>query len=1112
MSKTLSTFVSINSRFIRSVRLDADYGRRDILESFILQPSATAALELLARQINDTQQRAFTWTGPYGTGKSSLALALCSLLHPDPKVRGLARSAVKIERGSMIAKAFDAGPNGDWLVLPLVGRRAPITEELAKAINRLPRKGRKEYRRSPADLIHGLVELAEAPSNRGVLLVIDELGKFLEHSAHFGDDIYFFQELAEAAARAKGKLVIVGILHQSFDQYASRLSREQRDEWSKVQGRFLDISLTANSDEQIELIGKAIASGAIKHPETASNAKIVARSIQQRRSTVVAHLESKLDACWPLHPVTAALLGPSSKRKFGQNERSIFGFLNSVEPSGFREFLESTPFGKHILYSPARFWDYLRVNFEPAISASSDGHRWASAMEAVERAEAKGRLTHIQIVKTIAVIELFRNGSGLAPDAQVISSCFPELKVAEVDEALHELASWSIIIYRKHLSAWGIYAGSDFDIDAAVARARVEANTQDVYALTKAIELSPVLAKRVYHQTGAMHFLTRNILAIEELEAYSSKFRLQPGSCGEFVLALPDKEHTIARSVRHAERISAEPRNGELLIGIPDRGSHILELAEELCALNNVYASSTELDSDRIAAREISARMESLRAEIDDLLREAFLSAHWFWQGKSVSGPRGQALSMIASHVVGDVYGKAPILLSELINRESPSSNSVKARRDLMYRMLSNGGEEKLGYSGFSADAGLYYTILQSTTVHRVQDGVPGFYPPLRTKRGAELCPLWNATNQLAAKPGASISLAELYRTWSDPPYGIKSGVSPILALAFFLANQSSLALYHAGTFMPEMDTLQIDEWLQDPSKIEWRFVGPDATKRTLLDSIGRNASRMVGRTIPPEPLDVSRALVSLVLGLPGWTKRTNTVSAKARMVRQILLQASDPHRVLFTDLDGALNHDKRKSDYSASLENCLGELYDSYPKMLRRVETLLLQTLGHDDSVSELNERARTVVGITGDFRLEAFATRLLHYRSWEQDLEPLVSLAVSKPARDWTDQDIEAAIMQLGAWSMSFRQVEALAPIQNRAATRHALAVVFGPADGSKTVSRVIEISMHERKNVTAIARQILATRKVGNTTKQILLAALAEAGATLVTELDQEARIGH
>ena len=41
--------------------------------------------------------------------------------------------------------------------------------------------------------------------------------------------------------------------------------------------------------------------------------------------------------------------------------------------------------------------------------------------------------------------------------------------------------------------------------------------------------------------------------------------------------------------------------------------------------MNVVYASSAELDSDRVAAREISARIESLCSEIDDLLREAFL-------------------------------------------------------------------------------------------------------------------------------------------------------------------------------------------------------------------------------------------------------------------------------------------------------------------------------------------------------------------------------------------------------------------------------------------------------------------------------------------------------
>ena len=93
-----------------------------------------------------------------------------------------------------------------------------------------------------------------------------------------------------------------------------------------------------------------------------------------------------------------------------------------------------------------------------------------------------------------------------------------------------------------------------------------------------------------------------------------------------------------------------------------------------------------------------------------------------------------------------------------------------------------------------------------------------------------------------------------------------------------------------------------------------------------------------------------------------------------------------------------------------------------------------------------------------------------------------------------------------------MSFRQAETLAPIQNRAATRHALAVVFGPADGSKTVSRVVEVSARERKSVAVLAREILETRTGTSTSKHVMLAALAEAGATLVAELDQEGPIDH
>ena len=115
----------------------------------------------------------------------------------------------------------------------------------------------------------------------GLLLVIDEMGKFLEQASRGEGDVYFFQQLAEEASRSKGKLLVVGILHQAFDDYAHKLAREVRDEWLKVQGRFADMPLNIAAEEQIELISKAIeVSG--KRPES-KQAKAFAAAMHRPR-------------------------------------------------------------------------------------------------------------------------------------------------------------------------------------------------------------------------------------------------------------------------------------------------------------------------------------------------------------------------------------------------------------------------------------------------------------------------------------------------------------------------------------------------------------------------------------------------------------------------------------------------------------------------------------------------------------------------------------------------------------------------------------------------------------------------------------------------------------
>ena len=199
----------------------------------------------------------------------------------------------------------------------------------------------------------GEVAAAKPRSSGGLVIFIDEMGKFLEAAAQDGRDIYVFQQLAELASRSNGRLLIVGVLHQAFEEYANKLSRELRDEWAKIQGRFVDLAVNTAGEEQIDLISRAI--------ETSTHRKgpgdlydLVAGLVRREDAASAERLAAVLKQCWPLHPVVACLLGPISRRRFGQNQRSIFGFLNSVEPYAFQDFLRNAETGD--LYVPDRLW------------------------------------------------------------------------------------------------------------------------------------------------------------------------------------------------------------------------------------------------------------------------------------------------------------------------------------------------------------------------------------------------------------------------------------------------------------------------------------------------------------------------------------------------------------------------------------------------------------------------------------------------------------------------------------------------------------------------------------------------------------------------------------
>jgi hypothetical protein len=1095
-AQPLSTGVSISRQFLRSVRIDTDFGREDALTGYVCQGTAKALLESMATQIKDTRQRAFTWTGPYGGGKSSLALMLCSLVGPSAALRKKAKSILNVPADSPINVAFSSKENG-WLVLPLVGKRISVSDELRTVLTSHSNNLNKRKSKGHSDVIGELVSIAEAHP-QGVLLVIDELGKYLESAALEGDDVYFFQELAEAASRTNGRLVVVGILHQAFDAYAARLGRQARDDWAKVQGRYIDIPLVSGTDEVVELIGKAITvQPKVDFSGAEPFAKTIAEAIRQRRPGTPAEIGSALHKCWPLHPVVASLLGPISRRRFSQNERSTFGFLASREPLGFAEFLDGSPINWTSMYGPSRYWDYLTANLETAILASPDGHRWAVAVEAVERATAKGTGIHIELTKCVALIEMFRSGSGLLPEIPVLSVCIQGAGAPEVSAAIKDLVNWKILIERKHLDAYGVFAGSDFDIEAAVIQSRTELGTPDLQVLSALTDLQPILAKRLYHETGSMRWFSRKISRLEMMQSDFENLKPVPGSVGAFVLCLPDLATPINKARTEIKKLSGDYKNKSLIAGVPDNAERIAELSLELVACEHVFKTRTELNGDSVARKELMARLTAVRSSLEDELAEAFTLSKWYWNGEVLNDKKSSSVSWIASTVADSIFSKTPIIQNELVNRQEPSSNSKTARKALLYRMVSHHSTANLGYEGFSADAGLYFSIFQPTGIHKSDaHGNAAFGEPNHQAKNERLFLMWEATENFVFKDGGKTKLSQLYDFWSAEPYGIRAGLLPILAMAFFLANRSTLALYVEGAFTSTISEAMIDEWLHDARRIEFRFVSASSDKNSFLKAVIDSLPIEIKLT-SDKPLDVARALVGFVVALPNWTRRTLSLSPDAQAIRGMLLKANDPHKVLFADLPTLLQADNSK-DVQEKLSSIVREIQSSYPAILNQVLIAVMDALDQSDlNFTNLNSRAKVIKGIAGEFMMEAFVVRLENFDGSPQAIESLISLGSSKAPNQWIDRDIDAALMQLANWAHDFRRAETLAPMRGRPSTRRALGVVFGGKRGEEVVTS-IDIDDRDAGKVSKLASRLVADLQAQP--KDIALAALAEAGALL------------
>ena len=1033
---TLSDHIRIRPRFARSANLERDSGRSEPLKGYVVTARALEAVERILT-VASTQQAGEAWslTGPYGSGKSSLALLLDALLGPDGATRDAAIALAEAANPDMADLAWVAHDNHGTqesgfhrglvtaareplnhtvlralhgAVLAAFGRipsprRFPAVGALKAALSDASSEDPRRTGPSPA----ALVEVARCLANdKPLFLVIDEFGKNLEAIADSNEgDPYLLQQLAEAGQGSGLPIFLMTLQHLSFEDYLSHTEGPQRREWAKVQGRFETVAYVESASQTRAFIGTVF------QADREIRARIDRWTRQQTAKMRLLGISELSDpevvaSCYPLHPLAAAVL-PELCNRYGQHERTLFSFLTSADPASAASFLNVNglpPKGKLPSLGLAGVYDYFVASGTMA-GVPVDQGRWT---EIATRLRDAPNLTGAQrrLAKAIAILNLVSTTGVVRASKRLLAEVEPH-----ATDLLPELEAAGIVTYRDSSDEYRIWQGTDVDISRLLASARREMQQRSLVDILSEIDdAKPVVAARHSAEHDLLRVFTRRYVAggelVEPLDPFSDYD-------GEVLLVVgPGELPRLAKSSKAAKPVVA---------AIPEDVTALDEAARELAAVKSVL-DDPAVGEDWVARQEVSERLAQAQMHLDRAIVATFGTARCQWKLLAQSGDvdlAGGRGSAALSNACGLVYGSTPSVANEILNRTAVTSQGAKARRILLEGMIERGDTEHLGLDGYGPEVAMYRAFLVRTGLHSFDPQRSRW--TFRQPTDEELQGAWGLVEgEFERATKRRVNLRDIYASLLSPPVGMKPGVIPVFVTAALLVRSEDIAIYEHGTFVPVFTPELSERMVRNPGHFEVKhFANTTGARLQVVEAIAERmgAKPGFGRVRVANVLAVVSQLVARVRRLDNFTRRTTSLDAATVKAREALFSAVEPDELLFQSLPEALGLPEvpaAAKEYPASgtyanrLVGAMDELAGCADELLEQLFQDLLDASG-ETSRQAISGYAKSLEDEVLDPAVRAFALTLGN-DTVEADADwmgAIATVAAGKAPSEWTDGD---------------------------------------------------------------------------------------------------------
>ncbi|AQH00424.1 hypothetical protein A9R05_15600 [Burkholderia sp. KK1] len=1025
--------LTLDSQFSRSISLERDLDDASALSGYMVTPAVLSALTQIGTAVKTgRRQRAWKIIGPYGSGKSSLALLLARLLS-GPRQSRSAFSTVH-EVAPDVDAMFRPGKN--LLPLAVTGSRTSFGRCLANNVHAvLTSWGDKEsakiakavdlengtyrgqrFNAAVASLLKDFAAHARKQGYGGVLLLVDELGKFVEHAAlsPAEGDLMALQQVAElACGNDEASLFVIAMLHQHLNDYASGVGRASTDEWHKVSGRFDEVAFDEPVQRYAHFAAHALASSealrsnnGVRRSARAAYRNAIADGVLNSAGDADRVLFANAERLYPLHPTALSAMAYIAKR-MGQSERSFHAFLRGYEPAGLRDYAQRHAPTPQNWYACENLFDFLSQGARLRFRDLATERRWAFASAVIEDCAEKG-LENVRVLKAMAVLELVRFASRqpVTPSA-VAFSLADALGEDDVRTVLEGFRARGILVRNGASEAYSFAVNESLNVDALYDAAGRGSADLHAAGLQKLLGENRVVASGHYHRTGTLRTVSFAV----------------GGPAADFGTGAKDVDGRInvilIDDTRPEQRRAAE----ELVRSTADRPclwtsidlDHAALLAlEELSRWTFVqeeirngsldpwtmrYVDGALTDARQRVERNVLSRL-SVQAEVNPL--------EYRFNGEIVPVEHSASPSQAVSWMFDRIFTECPVIVNELINKDRPSPAIVLARQRLFERLMNTSapGGELFKETEFPPERLIYATLLRNTGTH-----VNGAL--IATPGEGRLAGVWTRIEAILASQEL-ISFREILEELSRPPFGIRQGASSIWLVAYLLVHRNACAVFERQTLVLEFTSDHLSRLFKNPDVFRLRRFDGEGENGRLFQRYYA-ALAQAGQILNGVPtfLELSRTLMRWYARLPQYGVETMKISAEAKLLRSTLKRATDPIQLLVHDIPMIYGCAATSELLTQRLAATLTEVGAVFRKLQDDVASTLGAAFGIAGSLpvvrAKLQSECSSVAADLADVELKSFMLRCVDVAPVDDRwLDSVATLIVKRPMESWADDSL--------------------------------------------------------------------------------------------------------